>query len=346
MKVNIYSDKFSGTLTASEVLAEIKTIFRNASIQASYFPVTDGGEDSTEILKHYNIPTQHTIMKKDFVGNWIPAEFLIINKEIYFESAKLIGVNNSSRHPFDLSTVALSQVIDEVDVLSLGGSKTVDGGIGLLSARGVDFYSNEGIISDPKPRDFMDITSVNISDSFKPVELTVLTDTSISLLGNNSAISAYGPQKGLNKKEIKQVEIHLERIFDMLSGELGVHLDPSSENTGAAGGLSFVLGKVLGCNVISGSEYFLKVTNLSSKIQRGEISIVCEGKFDKTSLRGKVIGEILKHVEGEKYFLGGQYDYIDDNDFNGIFECGPKGLTNPKEELRNSARKLVKQISI
>ena len=122
MKVNIYSDKFSGTLTASEVLAEIKTIFRNASIQASYFPVTDGGEDSTEILKHYNIPTQHTIMKKDFVGNWIPAEFLIINKEIYFESAKLIGVNNSSRHPFDLSTVALSQVIDEVDVLSLGGN--------------------------------------------------------------------------------------------------------------------------------------------------------------------------------------------------------------------------------
>jgi len=56
--------------------------------------------------------------------------------------------------------------------------------------------------------------------------------------------------------------------------------------------------------------------------------------------------EILKHVEGEKYFLGGQYDYIDDNDFNGIFECGPKGLANPKVELRNSARKLVKQISI
>jgi len=109
MKVNIYSDKFSGTLTASAVLAEIKTIFRNASIQASYFPVTDGGEDSTEILKHYNIPIQHTLMKRDFVGNWIPAEFLKINNEIYFESAKLIGINNSSHHSFDLSSAALSK---------------------------------------------------------------------------------------------------------------------------------------------------------------------------------------------------------------------------------------------
>ena len=97
MKVNIYSDKFSGTLTASEVLAEIKTIFRNASIQASYFPVTDGGEDSTEILKHYNIPTQHTIMKKDFVGNWIPAEFLIINKVFIVKKNTCIRAVNQAK---------------------------------------------------------------------------------------------------------------------------------------------------------------------------------------------------------------------------------------------------------
>ena len=84
----------------------------------------------------------------------------------------------------------------------MGGSKTVDGGIGLLSSLGIDFYSDEEIITDPKPKDFARITSVKVLDSFTNLELKVLTDTSIHLLGNNSAISAYGPQKGLNKKEI------------------------------------------------------------------------------------------------------------------------------------------------
>ena len=97
MKVNVYSDKFSGTLSASEGIDSIiRSVFKKSGIQANYFPVTDGGECSTEIFKHYNMPVHQRIMNKDFVGNWRPAEFLNINGEIYFESASLIGVNNST----------------------------------------------------------------------------------------------------------------------------------------------------------------------------------------------------------------------------------------------------------
>jgi glycerate kinase len=187
---------------------------------------------------------------------------------------------------------------------------------------------------------------VKIADSFAKLELRVLTDTSIPLLGSNSAIATYGPQKGLNKKDIKYLEEQLERIYDILSLELGIPLDPFKKDTGAAGGLSFALGEIFGCELISGSEYFLEKTNLLKKIKQSEITIVCEGKFDKSSLSGKVIGEILKHATGDIYFLGGQYDYVDDYQFTGIFECGPKGLKHPKEELRNTTKKLAKQISI
>jgi len=346
MKVNVYSDKFSGTLSASEALQIIRSVFKKSGIQANYFPVTDGGECSTEIFKHYNMPVHQRIMNKDFVGNWRPTEFLNINGEIYFESASLIGINNSTTHPYELNSSSLSKIVRQVDVLSLGGSKTVDGGIGLLSSLGIDFYSDTEIIKNPKPKDFSRITSLKVLDSFTKLELKVLTDTSISLLGNNSAISAYGPQKGLDKKEIYHIETQLERIFEMLSTTLNLPLNPYEGNTGAAGGLSFMLGEVLGCSVISGSEYFLRETGLISKISNAEISVVCEGKFDKTSLSGKVIGEVLKHITGKKYFLGGQYEFIGDNEFNGIHESGPKGLTNPKEELRNITRKLVKQISM
>ncbi len=50
-------------------------------------------------LKYLSITTCQYIkelMKKDFVGNWIPAESLNIIGDIYFESASLIGVNNST----------------------------------------------------------------------------------------------------------------------------------------------------------------------------------------------------------------------------------------------------------
>ena len=130
------------------------------------------------------------------------------------------------------------EVIPNIDVLSLGGSRTVDGGVGLMSSLGIEFYIEENIITNPKPRDFKDITAVKIADSFAKLELRVLTDTSIPLLGSNSAIATYGPQKGLNKKDIKYLEEQLERIYDILSLELGIPLDPFKKDTGAAGGLS------------------------------------------------------------------------------------------------------------
>ena len=346
MRINVYSDKFSGTLSADEVLKTVRSVFKDVDIQANYFPVTDGGEHSTQILKHYNMKTEMIIMTRDFIGNSIPVEYLNVDNDIYFESASLIGVNKTSDHPFNLDTSALAEVIPKIDVLSLGGSRTVDGGVGLMSSLGIEFYTEENIITNPKPRDFKDITAVKIADSFANLELRVLTDTSIPLLGGNSAVATYGPQKGLDKKDIKYLEEQLERIYDILSLELGIPLDPFKKDTGAAGGLSFALGEIFGCELISGSEYFLEKTNLLKKIKQSEITIVCEGKFDKSSLSGKVIGEILKHATGDIYFLGGQYDYVDDHQFTGIFECGPKGLKHPKEELRNTTKKLAKQISI
>ena len=55
MRINVYSDKFSGTLSAAEVLKTVTSVFKDVDIQANYFPVTDGGEHSTQILKHYNM---------------------------------------------------------------------------------------------------------------------------------------------------------------------------------------------------------------------------------------------------------------------------------------------------
>ena len=90
MKIAVYSDKFSGTLTASEVIETIKELFEINSIKASYFPVTDGGEDSTIIFKEYGIAVKESLKVKDLAGTEKVIQLLDISGDVFFESSLLV----------------------------------------------------------------------------------------------------------------------------------------------------------------------------------------------------------------------------------------------------------------
>tara|TARA_B100000700_G_scaffold118152_1_gene132881 strand:- start:2014 stop:3057 length:1044 start_codon:yes stop_codon:yes gene_type:complete len=344
MKIAVCSDKFSGTLSSIEVLNIIKNEFEKNSIKAMYFPVTDGGESSTEILKHYGFKTTDSINLEDLGGKSVEVELLRIHNEIFFESSQLIGINNTSTSSMDLNTSCLSDVVSHVDIIGLGGSRTIDGGIGLLSKLGIEFYQKENLIENPLPKDFEKISSIKINKDFKELNKRVLVDTSIPLLGENSAIEVFGPQKGLSKNQIEETAFQLERIISLISDELLMDINPYKEGTGAAGGLSFTLSQILGCKIVSGADYFMETTGLKEAINSFEVVILCEGRFDKSSLEGKIIGELLSENNQLNYFLGGQYDLDNNEAFEGIFECGVKGLSNPEKELMIATNKLLEKL--
>ena len=346
MNIAVYSDKFSGTLSASEVIGTVKELFQNNSIEAAYFPVTDGGEDSTKIFKEYGINVKQSLKIKDLAGTEKVIELLDVSGDVFFESSLLIGINNTDVDSINLNTACLSEVVKLPDVIGLGGSRTNDGGFGLLSKMGVNFYADEILIKDPNPSNFEQITNIEIEDSFQRINKKVLVDTFIPLIGNQSAIEVFGPQKGLDQKNIENITFQLERIINLISNNLKIQLNPTKEGTGAAGGLGFALSEVLGCELVSGAEYFFEKSGLEQKINSFDLSILCEGKFDNSSLEGKVLGQILKKNKGKSYFLGGIYDYEDRRIFENIFECGDAGLKNPKKELISATKKLVNQITI
>lgn len=345
MNIAVYSDKFSGTLSASEVIEVVKESFENNSIKASYFPVTDAGEDSSIIFKQHGIKVEKTISAEDLSGFKKEIELLNVSGDIFFESSLLIGINNTNGDTRDLNTACLSEIIESTDVIGLGGSKTNDGGFGLLSKMGVDFFSDNKLI-EPKPNNFEKITSVEINDKYKKLNKKVLVDTSIPLIGNRSAIEIFGPQKGLDVESINNITSNIERIIGLMANNFEIKPDATKEGTGAAGGLGFAFSEILGCNLVSGAEYFLEKSGLEEKINSYDISILCEGRFDKTSMEGKILGQILKKNKGTSYFLGGIYDHEDLNIFENIYECGEKGLNNPKKELLTATNKLISQIKI
>ena len=102
-------------------------------------------------------------MMQDFTGKWIPIETLKINKQIYLETSQLIGVNNSANNTLDLNSSCIAKIIDNADILSMGGSKTNDAGIGLLSKMGIEFLKDDEIIQDPKPRDFESVSYTHLT---------------------------------------------------------------------------------------------------------------------------------------------------------------------------------------
>ena len=344
MNVAIFSDKFSGTLTAKEALSIIKDVFQASSINAEFFSVTDGGEDSSKIFKEYGFKQFEAFRSYNCDGTEVEVESLNINGLKYFETAQLIGIN-SIKDSLEINSASLFKVLQKVNILGTGGSKTVDFGVGLLSKLGIDFLSNGERINNPTPKDFPLINSVSTKEFDPDINLKVLADTTIPLLGQNSAYDVFGPQKGLKQEFIKQHQIETERLIELLAKELSLELNPYEQLSGAAGGLSFCLHQILGCEISSGSKYFMETTNLAEKVKEYEIGVFCEGKFDESSFEGKLIWELLKNFNGNSYFLGGQYKAESKKLFTNIFECGEAGLNDPKGTLKIATNNLIKELT-
>ena len=344
MSVAVFSDKFSGTLTAKEALGIIKDVFQASSINAEFFSVTDGGENSSKIFKEYGFKQFQAFRSYNCDGTEVEVESLNINGLKYFETAQLIGIN-SIKDTLEINSASLCEVLQKVNILGTGGSKTIDFGVGLLSKLGIDFLSNGEKINNPTPKDFPLINSVKTKEFDPDINLKVLTDTTIPLLGQNSAYDIFGPQKGLSSEFIEQHKNETERLIGLLAKELSLELNPYEQLTGAAGGLSFCLHQILGCEIDSGSKYFMETTNLTEKIKEYEIGVFCEGKFDESSFEGKIIGELLKNFNGNSYFLGGQYKAESKKLFTNIFECGEAGLSDPKGTLKIATNNLIKELT-
>ena len=341
MNIAVFSDKFSGTLSAIEVLDIVKNKFVDSNINADYFSITDGGQESTEIFKSYDFKIHESFKTLNCDNSLSTVESVDINGNIFFESAQIISINTNKK-AMSINSGCLSEVIGKTETLGTGGSKTVDFGIGLLSKLGMEFISNGEVINNPIPENFSFIDSIKTTNFNPDVELIVLSDTSIPLLGENSAFDVFGPQKGMSEEDIVNHKLEVERLITLIDKELVLGLNPNEMFSGAAGGLTFTLSQILGCEIKSGAQYFLEETNLINELKNYDIGIFCEGKFDESSLRGKIIGELLKKFDGHNFFLGGQYTAENKNIFVNHFECGAEGLNNPKKSLEIATTELIK----
>jgi glycerate kinase len=184
----------------------------------------------------------------------------------YVESAEVCGLHvEPGRRPWEATTAGLAPVLVRAlelgvgrVVVGVGGTATTDGGRGLVEALG---------------------------EWPTAVELVAATDVPAPLVGEGGAARGFAPQKGADDAMVEQLEARLRAWAEATGG------DALAEGAGAGGGLGYGL-TLLGARRVDGAQLVAGAVGLPARLAASELVVTGEGRFDWSSLRGKVVAHV------------------------------------------------------
>lgn len=299
-RVLICPDSFKGSLTAPEaceaIARGVARVWPAAHVEC--VPLADGGEGTARVLGAAFDATTRPVRVSGPLGDPVDAELVAYRdprgrRVVALDFASAAGltlVPSASRDPLRASSAGVGELVraalDEAPdriILGLGGSATVDGGVGMARALGVRFPPEAPSI-DLSQRD----------PRLAHVDLVALHDVANPLLGSRGAATVFGPQKGARPADIAVLEARLAALAAATGG--APHLTPDTPGFGAAGGAGFGVVAFLGGRLLPGLAYVAEAVGLDEHIALADLVITGEGRFDAQSLLGKVVGGVLERA--------------------------------------------------
>jgi len=316
--VLISPDKFKGTLTAAEAAEAISRGWKKArpSDSLTIQPISDGGDGFGKLLspmlnadKQYgNAPNPAGSLVK--YSWWLNAD----KGTAIVESAEIIGLaalmqRGPAPSPMQMDTKGIGRALIKIIngqeppteiIVGIGGSATNDGGFGMARELGWLFLDKQNqeltCWTDLSRLESLRTPNPEIWSSGADPAITVAVDVQNPLLGPNGCTRVYGPQKGLQKKDISSAEAALTRLAEVWKMQTGEDA-ASIPGAGAAGGLGFGMHCFAGARIRPGFEIFAKAAKLETLIQETDLIITGEGQMDKQSMMGKGVGELVKMAQ-------------------------------------------------
>ena len=325
MKALIAIHSFKGSITSIEAPNRLERGFTNAGIQCEKVAIADGGEGTVDSFLFNRLGGfKKTFEVHDVLNNKVsaPIAWFPSSKTAVIECASASGIQFKNQYsqinPTEFSSVGTGELIkNAIDlgaktiIVGLGGSGTVDAGLGLISGLGGRFLDNLGHEVAANLQQVVNIQHLNLSRvNLKNVQLIVASDVTGPLTGISGATQVFGAQKGLSENQIQVVDQDLKQLARVL--------DPKNQGKepgdGAAGGMGFAL-RILGGKVESGFHLVSENADLESKVQNADIVITGEGRIDDQSLHGKVPVEVAKLAKNYQKpciaFVGQQIGTLD-----------------------------------
>ncbi len=304
MRVLIAPDGFKGTLTARQAAAAIAegwAAARPGDVLTS-LPLADGGEGLCEVLAD----SRSTWITSEVVGPLgRPVEATALLRgdgTAVLESAAACGLDlvpEAERSPMRTTTFGVGQLLQAVvDVgatrvlVGLGGSATVDAGLGALTGLGyrLRVADGSGLKIGGGEVHRLDRIERGWAPDLSDVEIELLADVTTTL---DDAARVFGPQKGASDAEVDHLASALRHAADVVERDLcGGRRLRDEAGTGAAGGLGFALAAALGARFVPGAERVARLVGFPAALRGADVVVTGEGQLDTTSLAGKVVGYV------------------------------------------------------
>jgi glycerate 2-kinase len=309
VKIILAPDSFKGTFTSSQAAAAMADGVRERipDAQTLELPLADGGDGTLDVLLGGTGGERHTADTSDPLGRKTGVDFALLpGDEALVEMALSSGLSlltPGERNPWLAGTFGLGQVIlaalehrIRALAVTLGGSATVDGGVGMARALGWKFYDTSGKeLLDEGGKILGKISRIDPSGAdsrLGGLDVRALCDVTNPLLGPDGAARVFGPQKGAAPPMVERLESGMTNLAARLKEDLGADV-AAMPGTGAAGGLGAAVAAFLGGRLVSGIDYVLDTLKFDSLIRDARLVITGEGSFDSQSMGGKAISGVL-----------------------------------------------------
>ncbi len=235
---------------------------------------------------------------------WVPARRLAA-----VEAAEILGfarVPAGRRDPMRAATRGLGQWMlraarrrPRAIWIGLGGTSTVDGGIGALEAAGVRFLDAKGNPVGEGGGALLAIRRIDrrgLDRNLQKIPIRLLCDVRSPLLGPTGAARMFGPQKGAGPAQVEVLERGLAALARAIRRDGKNGRDVARlPGAGAAGGIAAGFwGLIPRACVVPGARAVAKALRLENAIRRADLVVTGEGRLDAQTLQGKGVAEVCR----------------------------------------------------
>jgi glycerate 2-kinase len=312
MRVVIAPDKFKGTLTAVQAAAAMSTGWRRTDRRAEIeeAPMADGGEGTLDTLLGALDGRKERLRVTGPLGDPVEADIGVVEGTggltAVVEMARASGltlISEPRRDPTRATTRGTGEMIlaaarrrPERVVVCIGGSATNDGGAGMAQALGIRLLDERGRDLPPGGaalRRLARIDATELDHDVRRIDVVVACDVDNPLTGPRGASAVFGPQKGATPEQVRLLDEALGHLAAVIDRDLAIDVR-DIPGAGAAGGLGAGLVAFLGARLRPGVEVVAEALGLHRRLERADVAVTGEGRYDAQTERGKVPAGVLR----------------------------------------------------
>jgi len=274
-------------------------------------PMADGGEGTVDALVYSTGGRTLTTEVTGPLGDRVAASWGILGDGTtgVVEMAAASGlalVHPDKMDPLAATTFGTGElVLAALDagcrhlIIGIGGSATNDGGAGMAQALGARLTDQDGQALEPGGAALARLVRIDTSgmDSrLADCTVTVASDVTNPLCGEQGASWIYGPQKGATEEMCRRLDQALANYAAVITRDLGIDV-AGIPGAGAAGGLGAGLLAFLGATIVPGIDIISEAVGLPGHLAKADLVFTGEGRLDEQTLFGKTVAGVAARAK-------------------------------------------------